>query len=104
MVPGINHCPLLESLHHWLGASLAKLSKKSDPSAAIRYALGLWDALVCFCDDGQIEIDNSTAERALRAVAIGRKNYLFAGSGSGGEHAVAIYGLVRSSAPGRYVR
>ena len=89
--------PLLESIHHWLEASLAKLSKKSDTSAAIRYALGLWGALMRYCDDGHIEIDNSAAERALRAVAIGRKNYLFAGSDSGGERAAAIYSLVGSA-------
>jgi transposase len=78
-------------------ASLSKLSKNSDTSSAIRYALGLWDALVRFCDDGHIEIDNSAAERALRAVAIGRKNYLFAGSDSGGERAAAIYSLAGSA-------
>ena len=89
--------PLLESLHHWLEASLAKLSKKSDTSAAIRYAFANWAALMRFCDDGHIEIDNSAAERALRAVAIGRKNYLFAGSDSGGERAAAIYSLVGSA-------
>jgi transposase len=89
--------PLLESMHVWLEASLSKLSKKSDTSAAIRYALGLWDALLLFCDDGHIEIDNSAAERALRAVAIGRKNYLFAGSDSGGERAAAIYSLAGSA-------
>ena len=88
--------PLLDSMHQWAEASLSKLSKKSDTSAAIRYALGLWDALVRFCDDGHIEIDNSAAERALRAVAIGRKNYLFAGSDSGGERAAAIYSLAGS--------
>ncbi len=65
--------------------------------AAIRYALGLWDALVRFCDDGSIEIDNSAAERALRAVAISRKNYLLAGSDSGGERAAAIYSLAGSA-------
>jgi len=64
--------PLLESMREWLEASLSKLSKKSDTSSAIRYALGLWDALVRFCDDGHIEIDNNNAERALRVVAIGR--------------------------------
>ncbi len=79
--------PLLESMREWLEASLLKLSKKSDTSAAIRYALGLWDALLRYCDDGHIEIDNTAAERALRAVAIGRKNYLFAGSDAGGERA-----------------
>ncbi|MCU1295918.1 MAG: family transposase [Acidobacteriaceae bacterium] len=47
-----------------------------------------------YCDDGRIEIDNSAAERALRAVALGRKNYLFAGSDAGGERAAAIYSLI----------
>jgi transposase len=86
--------PLLDAMHSWLEASLAKLSKKSDTSAAIRYALALWDALVRFCDDGRIEIDNNAAERALRCVAIGRKNYLFAGSDSGGERAATFYSLI----------
>ncbi len=86
--------PLLDAMHDWLEASLAKLSKKSDTSAAIRYALALWDALVRFCDDGRVEIDNNAAERALRCVAIGRKNYLFAGSDSGGERAATFYSLI----------
>lgn len=86
--------PLLDAMREWLEASLLKLSKKSDTSAAIRYALGLWDALLRYCDDGRIEIDNNAAERALRTVALGRKNYLFAGSDAGGERAAAIYSLV----------
>ena len=86
--------PLLAAIHEWLEASLAKLSKKSDTSAAIRYALARWDALVRFCDDGRIEIDNNSAERALRAVAIGRKNYLFAGSDRGGDRAATFYSLI----------
>jgi transposase len=86
--------PLLDAMHDWLEASLAKLSKKSDTSAAIRYALALWGALVRFCDDGRIEIDNNAAERALRCVAIGRKNYLFAGSDRGGERAATFYSLI----------
>jgi transposase len=86
--------PLLDAMHDWLEASLAKLSKKSDTSAAIRYALALWGALVRFCDDGRIEIDNNIAERALRSVAIGRKNYLFAGSDRGGERAATFYSLI----------
>ena len=89
--------PLLDSMREWLEASLLKLSKKSDTSAAIRYALGLWDALLRYCDDGRIEIDNNAAERALRTVALGRKNYLFAGSDAGGERAAAIYSLVGSA-------
>ena len=86
--------PLLASMHEWLEASLAKLSKKSETAAAIRYALARWDALMRFCDDGHIEIDNNSAERALRAVAIGRKNYLFAGSDRGGERAATFYSLI----------
>jgi transposase len=86
--------PLLASLHHWFETTLLKLSRKSDTTAAIRYALSRWDALVRYCDDGHIEIDNNAAERALRAVALGRKNYLFAGSDSGGERAAAIYSLI----------
>jgi len=90
-------CPVLDSLHEWLEASLAKLSRKSDTAAAVRYALTLWDALVRYCDDGRLEIDNNAAERALRAVALGRKNYLFAGSDAGGERAALIYSLIGSA-------
>ncbi len=61
---------------------------------AIRYALSRWTALTRYRDDGRIEIDNNAAERALRAVALGRKNYLFAGSDAGGERAAAIYSLI----------
>jgi len=89
--------PLLESLRQWFEATLPKLSRKSDTTAAIRYALSRWDALVRYADDGHIEIDNNAAERALRAVALGRKNYLFAGSDTGGERAAAIYSLVGSA-------
>ena len=89
--------PLLQSLHEWFNTSLSKLSRKSDTTAAIRYALGLWEALTRYCDDGRLEIDNNAAERALRAVALGRKNYLFAGSDAGGERAAAIYSLIGSA-------
>ena len=86
--------PLLESLKQWLEEILVKLSKKSETAQAVRYALGRWDALVRYVDDGRLEIDNNTAERALRVVALGRKNYLFAGSDRGGERAAAIYSLI----------
>jgi hypothetical protein len=85
---------LLESLKQWLEETLVKLSKKSDTAMAVRYALGRWEALMRYCDDGRLEIDNNAAERALRAVALGRKNYLFAGSDRGGESAAAIYSLI----------
>lgn len=86
--------PLIEELHRWLNTTLTKLSRKSDTAAAIRYALSRWRALTRYLDDGRIEIDNSAAERALRAVALGRKNFLFCGSDAGGERAAAIYSLL----------
>jgi len=86
--------PLLDDPERWLRAALEKLSRKSDTSAAILYSLNLWPALTRYCDDGAIEIDNSAAERALRGVAIGRRNYLFAGADSGGERAAAIFSLI----------
>ncbi|SPD62578.1 transposase (fragment) (plasmid) [Cupriavidus neocaledonicus] len=70
------------------------LSRKSDTSRAILYALNRWEALTRYCDDGRLEIDNLPVERALRGVAIGRRNYLFAGADSGGERAAAIYSLI----------
>ena len=81
-------------MKQWLEATLCKLSRKSDTALAVRYALGRWEALLVYVNDGRIEIDNNAAERALRAVALGRKNYLFAGSDAGGERAAAIYSLI----------
>lgn len=89
--------PLLELLHEWLRDSLAKLSAKSETASATRYALGRWTALTRYCDDGRLEIDNNAAERALRAVTLGRKNYLFAGSDAGGDRAAAMYSLIGSA-------
>jgi len=86
--------PLLEDLHRFLIEAVRLLPKKSELASAIRYALSRWAALVRYRDDGRIEIDNSAAERALRAVALGRKNYLFAGADSGGERAAAMYTLI----------
>ncbi len=86
--------PELESLHLWLHTTVTTLSKKSELAVAIRYALANWQALTRYRDDGRLEIDNNAAERALRAVALGRKNWLFAGSDDGGERAAAIYTLL----------
>jgi transposase len=86
--------PLLESLKQWLEETLVKLSRKSDTAQAVRYALGRWEALLRYMDDGRLEMDNNAAERALRVVALGRKNYLFAGSDRGGERAASIYSLI----------
>ena len=89
--------PLLDAMHTWLKATMSKMSLKSDVAQAIRYALERWRALTLFREDGRVEMDNNAAERALRAVALGRKNYLFAGSDAGGERAAAIYSLLGSA-------
>ena len=89
--------PLLQNLLTWLQETLRSLSQKSALAEAIRYALKLWTALVRYAGDGRIEIDNNAAERSLRAIAIGRKNYLFAGSDAGGERAAGIYSLIGSA-------
>jgi transposase len=85
---------LLESLREWLRQTLGRVSKKSELAKAISYILSRWTALTRYRDDGRIEIDNNAAERALRAIALGRKNYLFCGSDAGGERAAAIYSLI----------
>jgi len=89
--------PLLEAMREWMEASLSKLPRKSETSAAIRYALALWKALARYLDDGRIELDNLIAERALRPVAVGRRNYLFAGSDNGGHRAANLYSLIGSA-------
>ena len=86
--------PLLESLRDWLRETLARVSKKSELAKAIGYVLTRWTALTRYRDDGGIEIDNNAAERSLRTVALGRKNYLFCGSDAGGERAADIYSLI----------
>jgi len=89
--------PLLDELRTWMEKALRSLSSKSETAGAIRYALSRWRALTRYTEDGLLEIDNSAAERALRAVALGRKNFLFVGSDSGGERAAAMYSLIGSA-------
>lgn len=76
---------------------LKELPKKSATALAINYALNNEDALKKFLDDGKIEIDNNAAERAMRAIALGRKNWIFAGSDSGGETAASIYTITETA-------
>lgn len=90
--------PLLAALHAWLLDTTGALPRKSALAGAIHYALARWAALTRYIDDGRIEVDNNPAERALRAVALGRKNYLFAGSDAGGHSAAAIYSLLGTAA------
>jgi transposase len=86
--------PLLADMRTWLETTLTRLSGRSDLAGAIRYALTRWTALTRYVDDGTIEIDNNPVERAIRPIALGRKNWLFAGSDSGGMRAAAIASLI----------
>lgn len=89
--------PLLHAMRTWLQELLLRVSAKSDIAQAIGYSLGRWTALTRYVDDGRLEIDNNAAERALRGVSLGRKNYLFMGSDAGGERAAAFYTLVETA-------
>jgi transposase len=75
-------------------ASAQASFSRANSTAAILYALNLWPALPRYCENILIEIHNTAAERALHGIAIGRRNYLFAGAESGGERAGAIYSLI----------
>jgi transposase len=86
--------PILKELQAWMGETLTQVSAKSPLAQAIGYAVSNWTALVRFVGDGRIEAENNAAERALRAVAIGRKNFLHLGSDAGGNSAAVIYTLV----------
>ena len=70
------------------------LSKKSRLGEAFSYVLNQWDALCYYSDDGLAEADNNAAERALRAVCLGKKNFMFFGSDHGGERGALLYGLI----------
>lgn len=89
--------PLLDALRTWMEKILRSLSSKSETAGAIRYALSRWRALTRYSENGMLEIDNNAAERALRTVALGRKNFLFVGSDCGGERAAAMYSLIGSA-------
>lgn len=88
--------PQLEDLKIYMEAIRAKLSAKSALAIALFYALKRWQALTRYLDDGRLEIDNLVAERAIRGIAIGRRNWLFAGSKAGGERAAAIYSIIET--------
>ncbi len=88
--------PLLIAFETKIRAKVATLSRKSELAGAINYSLNRWAELMLFCEDGQAEISNILAENALRCVSLGRKNFMFAGSDSGGERAAAMYGLIGS--------
>jgi transposase len=89
--------PLLNRLESYLSDALRQISGKSTLAKAIRYALCRWDALTRYTTDGRLEMTNNAVERAIRPLAMTRKNYLFAGSDSGGARAAAIYTLTETS-------
>lgn len=89
--------PLLAELKAFLTATLAAVSGKSTLATAIRYALSRWEALCHFTSDGRLEMDNNAAERAIRPLVSGRKNYLFAGSDAGGRRAAIMYTIIETA-------
>src|SRR3981081_2696515 len=78
--------PPVEALQPWLRQKLSLISQKTKLAEAIRYALSRWAGLCLFLEDGRVEIDNNVVERAIRPIALNRKNALFAGSDGGAEH------------------
>jgi transposase len=89
--------PLLDAFFAWAEATVTRLSAKSALAAAFRYAINRREALTRFVTDGRLEADNNIAENAMRAIALGRKNYLFAGSDTGGDRAAAIYTIIQTA-------
>jgi len=88
---------ILEALRDWLTAQRRRLSAKNALAKAIQYALSRWEALTRYSGDGRLAIDNNVAERALRGIAITRKNFLFLGSDAGGERAAILYTVLESA-------
>ena len=89
--------PLLGELKAFLDAALARISAKSSLAQAIGYALSRWHALLRYTADGRLEMTNNAAERAIRPLALGRKNWLFAGADSGGDRAALMYTIIQTA-------
>jgi transposase len=97
---GLRHIksrPLVEALKTWLEIELGRMPPRGGVADAIRYALSRWNALCKFLDDGRVEIDNNTVERAIRPIALGRKNHLFAGSDGGAARWATVASLVATA-------
>jgi transposase len=89
--------PKLEALHAWAEMQLTRIPGKGDLAKAFRYGLSRWPAFCLFLDDGRVAIDNNVAERALRSIGIGRRNWLFAGSEAGAETLARAMTLIESA-------
>jgi transposase len=89
--------PLFEDLQGWLGRTLPSLPNRGELAKAMRYAITRMKRLKVYLEDGRLEIDNNIAERSVRGIALGKKNYLFAGSDKGGEHGAVIYTLIETA-------
>jgi transposase len=89
--------PLVTELEKWLRKQRAKLSAGNQVAKAITYSLNCWSGLTRFLDDGRLCMSNNAAERALRCVAVGRRNWTFAGSDAGGRRAAAVYTLIETA-------
>ena len=89
--------PLVEAMKLWLEAKLAHIPPRSSLADAMRYALTRWDALCRFLDDGRIELDTNTVERAIRPITLGRKNHLFAGSDGGADRWATVCSLITTA-------
>jgi hypothetical protein len=89
--------PLVENLRRWLEAELVKTPGRSGLAEAMRYALSRWDGLTVFLKDGRVELDTNPVERAIRPVALGRKNHLFAGSDGGADRWAVVATLIETA-------
>ena len=89
--------PIAESLRQWLTRELCQVPDGSATAQAIKYSLGRWAALIRYLDDGDLPIDNNHLENRIRPVALGRSNWLFAGSLRAGQRAAAIMSLIQSA-------
>ena len=89
--------PIIKATKPWLKQELARIPPGGALAEAIRYALSRWPALCRFLDDGRVDLDNNPVERAIRPIALGRKNHLFAGSDGGGERWAMICSLITTA-------
>ena len=89
--------PLIKDLETWLRGERKRLSSKNPIAKAMDYSLKRWPSFTRFLDDGRICLSNNAAERSVRGIAVGRRNWTFCGSDAGGRRAAAIYTLIETA-------